>query len=340
MAENKQRWINGIDSIRFFLSLIVLLSHFPNPLVGLLKTSGNQLVYYAGVALNHMFFGVGAVIAFFIISGFVIHYPNRNKKEFNTSNFLIRRWLRIGIPLLVVGLIAGHFNYFGNIPVWSLWCELIYYTIYPILFRIRISWKLKMYISFIISLIVMLLCSRDSLSSLIHQQNLNYNINYWQLGVPLTWLIGLPCWLLGVSLAQNIDNINYQVSTLKIFGYRLLVFVTGVIIFSLAAHKFVSVLFTLNFYALLLCIWIGKEIVYYRTHPPVKLFECFGRFSYSLYLCHQLCLIIISRFLPYNQYTYCVFIILSLGIAYVVYLLVEFPSHWLAQKIGAYSKKN
>jgi peptidoglycan/LPS O-acetylase OafA/YrhL len=330
----KKNWVQGIDSIRFFLALIVLLSHYRNPFILLFKNSENKLAQLFSGAISHLFLGVGAVIAFFIISGFVIHYPNRHKEKINVVNFLLRRWLRIGIPMVVIGLIAGYFGYFNNIPVWSLYCEIIYYTIYPLLFRSRISWGRQFWISFVLSYAVIIALNLAEINSFIHQANLGYNINYWQLGISLTWLVGLPCWLLGVLLAERADRFNFQVSTLKIYACRAGVFLLSMAIFALATHYYLSCILSLNIYALVLYLWLKQEIVYYRSHQPSRVFEYFGKFSYSLYLCHQLCLIIISTFLVYNEYTYLLYIVLSLGISYIAYLLVEYPSHKLAQKIN------
>lgn len=330
----KKNWVQGIDSIRFFLALIVLLSHYRNPFILLFKNSEYKLAQVLSGAISHLFLGVGAVIAFFIISGFVIHFPNRHKEKINVVNFLLRRWLRIGIPMVVIGLIAGYFGYFNNIPVWSLYCEIIYYTIYPLLFRSRISWGKQFWISFVLSYAVIIALNLAEINSFIHQANLGYNINYWQLGISLTWLVGLPCWLLGVLLAERSDSFNFQVSTLKIYAYRAGVFLLSMVIFALATHYYLSCILSLNIYALVLYLWLKQEIVYYRSHKPSRVFEYFGKFSYSLYLCHQLCLIIISTFLVYNEYTYLLYIILSLGISYIAYLLVEYPSHKLAQKIN------
>jgi len=339
MAEKKYHWIKGIDSIRFFLALIVLLSHFQDPFVKIFKASGFFPLHIFGVFINHLFCGVAAVIAFFVISGFVIHYPYRHKERFSVGNFLLRRWLRIGIPLIVVGGIANYFHYFEKIPIWSLYCELIYYTLYPVLFKIKISWKWKVYLSFFVSSVAILLLNKDNLLSLYYQKDLNYNINYWHLGVSVTWLVGLPCWLLGVLLADNIDKLSYSVSTATIYAYRLLVYASSMVILALAAHWFVSCILSLNIFALLLYVWLEKEIIYHRTYEPVRLFEYFGKFSYSLYICHELCFLIIAAFLPYNQYTYVAYIVLTIAMAYVVYLLVEYPSHRLAQKIGTYSRR-
>jgi peptidoglycan/LPS O-acetylase OafA/YrhL len=46
------------------------------------------------------------VIVFFVISGFCIHYPYHKGKPVLLREFLVRRCLRIGIPLSICLLIA------------------------------------------------------------------------------------------------------------------------------------------------------------------------------------------------------------------------------------------
>ncbi len=77
---SSSKWVNGIDSIRFFLALIVFLSHIHDPYIDALKNSHSPVLYTLGLFITPLFSGISAVIAFFIISGFVIHYPYKNKR--------------------------------------------------------------------------------------------------------------------------------------------------------------------------------------------------------------------------------------------------------------------
>ena len=130
---NGKVWVKGLDSLRFILAFIVLLSHYPNPYVIYLKSLNNFILNYLGSIVDSGFCGVGAVIAFFVLSGFVIHLPNT--KEFkNVYSYFTRRYIRIGAPLLIIGLLSLRLNCFEAIPIWSLYCEIIYYTIYPLLY--------------------------------------------------------------------------------------------------------------------------------------------------------------------------------------------------------------
>jgi peptidoglycan/LPS O-acetylase OafA/YrhL len=334
---NNKNWVNGMDSLRFILALIVLLSHLENPYVAALKASNTLIGKLTAAFLANAFSGIAAVIAFFIISGFVVHYPVKDK-PLDVRKFLIRRWIRIGIPLIVLGGLALCFNKFALIPIWSLYCELIYYTIYPFLRRIKLSWTIKLKIAYLIqTLIILILCQND-IKSLIYQRDIHYFATYWQTGELITWLIGLPVWLLGVVIAEKIDPLSINLKNItfsELTLYRLAIFITSVILHTLKFHFFLSDIIVLNVFALLMVKWIEREIIYYQSHNSLTLLEYSGKFSYSLYLCHGLCVYFLSFFMTLNVYNYLIFIVLSLIIAYLIYLIVESPSHQLARKLAA-----
>ncbi|UAY50672.1 acyltransferase family protein [Ferruginibacter albus] len=332
----KFTWIKGLDSIRFILAFIVLMSHYESPWVPYLKQSHFAIIRSFGMMLPNFFLGVGAVIAFFLISGLVIHYPNKDGIN-NVSNFLLRRWLRIGLPLIIVIAIAVPYNSFNLIPIWSLYCELIFYTIYPLLCKIKLSWKLKFMIAFFIALILICWLCRFDIITFIHQKKTARYGDYWQLGPSLTWAVGLPCWLLGVLIAEQLQNgsTTKSISFKKLVSLRTIVFVLSVILNFAKFHLFLSFVITMNFFALLLFVWLKNEILYYQHKKPYTFLEKLGTFSYSLYLLHALIFKMLCNIFTLTKFSYFVFIVLAVVIAYVFYLLVEKPSHLLAKKIAA-----
>jgi peptidoglycan/LPS O-acetylase OafA/YrhL len=336
MKKNKN-WINGMDSLRFILALIVLLSHLDNPYVKVLKNSETAVGKYTAAILANSFNGIGAVIAFFIISGFVVHYPVKDA-ELNIRKFLIRRWIRIGVPLVILSSIAMYYDQFALIPIWSLYCELIYYTIYPILRKIKLSWLVKCQIAYFIQIILVILFCQNDILSFIYQKDVDYFGTYWQLGDFMTWIIGLPIWLLGVLVAENIDGVSVKIKDItfkELSIYRISIFVLGVTLHVLKFHFFLSDIIILNVFALLMVKWIEREIVFYKTHKSIEILEFGGQFSYSLYLCHGMCVLFLSNFMALNIYTYPIYILLSLLVSYVVYLVIEKPSHKMAQKLAS-----
>ena len=335
MKENKN-WVNGMDSIRFVLALIVLLSHLENPYVKALKDADSVIGKYFAAILANSFNGIAAVIAFFILSGFVVHYPVKDK-PLDAKKFLIRRWVRIGIPLIVLSAAAIYFDSFALIPIWSLYCELIYYTIYPLLRKINLSWLVICRIAYAVQIILVLLLCQNEFLSFFYQKNIDYYGTYWQTGEYLTWLIGLPIWLLGVLIAERIDDLSVSLKNISfrtLMTYRMLVLVLSIVLHILKFHFFVSDIIILNIFALLIVKWIEREIIYYKTHPSVSSLEFGGKFSYSLYLSHGLSVKLLALVFVLNIYTYPIYLLMSLLISYIIYVLIEHPSHQLAKKLA------
>lgn len=326
------KWFYGVDSLRFILAFLVLLSHSDLVYATVLKHSTYSLLRYFGYFLANVFDGTSAVIGFFIISGFVIHYPNKNGIP-NLVEFWIRRFLRIFIPLIVILTIGAWFNHPEKTVVWSLYCELIYYGIYPFLWMVKLNWKNKFIIAYLIAAAVICLFARNDIIGFFRQTNTTSNSNYWQLGVFLTSVVGLPCWLLGVLIAENIDQLK-QATFNSIIIYRVLVFTISSFCCFARFHLHITYILSMNIFALLLYKWIQTEIVYFKSNKPNQSLEKMGKFSYSLYLCHPLIYLTLGYFIKNNIYTYPFLILLTIVISYGFYLIIEKPSHIIARKIN------
>jgi peptidoglycan/LPS O-acetylase OafA/YrhL len=328
---DNKKWVKGLDSLRFVLAFIVLLSHYNASLVYTLTSSSSNTLKICGLILANIFDGTAAVMAFFILSGFVIHHQYKNGIA-NLKQYAIRRFLRIFIPLIVIYIAGIKFNHPDKAVIWSLICELIYYALYPLLSIIKTSWAKKTFFIYIISFIVILIGTHRDVLALFNQTGV-YQGYYWQLGPLLTWIIGLPVWLLGVLIAENVDNLQ-NISFSKLSFYRLLIFTISCLCVAGQLYWHISYILSMNIFALLMYKWIEAEITYFKNHEPNSLTETMGKFSYSLYLCHPLIYAILSIWLVNNVATYFLFIILAVFISYIFYLLVEKPSHKLAMRLS------
>ena len=326
------KWFYGVDSLRFILAFIVMLSHFNNLYIIALKHSSHVIFRYTGYFLANAFDGTSAVIAFFIISGFVIHYPNKNGRG-NLKEFWIRRFIRIIVPLSVILFTGTYFGHPEKAVVWSIFCELIYYAIYPLLSAIVLSWKTKFLISYVVAAILICLLAGHEISALFKQTDIKYHGYYWQLGIYFTWIIGLPCWLLGVLIAENVNDLR-TVSFRKVIGYRVLIFLTSCFCCMAKFHLHISYIISMNIFSLLLYKWLQTEIVYYKNNKPYPILENMGKFSYSLYLCHPIIYLIIGLFITNTILTYPVIILLTLALSYAFFLTIEKPSHAIARRIN------
>ena len=286
--------------------------------------------------------GPAAVILFFIVSGFCIHYPYASGKKFNLKEFYLRRYIRIGIPILIALLLVritkmvdeGNKDWLAGIPAWSLVAEIIYYSIYPLLYKVlKERWVIITLFSFIISLFFSLTADPE-----------NYNYPAW--GYWGDWILGLPCWLMGVMMCQSFCNRKtiYKVSFSTIWYYRASGILLGAIIHHLKLQQVLQENITLNWFACFACFWLFHEICFYLRNKPIYLFEYCGLWSYSLYLTHPLSYYLFVYKLEIPNFgilfTWVLCFSFTLLIALTFYYLVEKPSHKLAYLTSKLIKGN
>lgn len=326
----------GIDSIRFVSALVVLFGH-----LGLLKerlhgSAEPGLIKIAFGVFNNLFNGPAAVIVFFVISGFCIHYPFRNGRPLGIMPFFSRRFIRIVPPALVfmffLRFIIGDHSGVQDTVLWSVVCETIYYFIYPALLYLRkkSSWILLIAISYS-CVAVMVALHADLLIS----SQYAYTAFGWA-----TWIIGLPCWLLGCWLAEHYQSLPLF-SPLGIWSFRVAIFIISIVLRMAKFHvssPFASNCILLDIFAVLACYWIGIESIYSERHGAIQILEKAGRWSYSLYLIHTLTVPILYLLglsaIIIKPETHIFVIALALIMSYIFYLLVELPSHRIAIIVG------
>ena len=318
--------IKGLDTLRFILALVVVLGHGTTPSIA---TKNVVLDKYINAVLGNSFVGIAAVMAFFIISGFCIHFPYTGTKELKIIEFYIKRLLRIALPAIVAFLI---YKWTLNIEmgvIWSLICEIIYYFLYPAVRMAIKNINTLITIAFILSLFISLYTSYS---------NEEYNGDFHRNGYWVTWAVGLPIWLLGVKLAEVIskdEKIEYKIVTSgEIITYRAIAWLGAFLSSVLRFHVGVAYTFTLLFLSLFLYVWIEKEIVYYYKRTEGKAFIFGGEMSYSLYLTHALIIEMAIELFgkPLDNYVKVGTICISIVASILFYFSIEKPSHTLARR--------
>ena len=313
------------------MAFIVILGHgaMPNLDLGFISADFDKIV---NGLLNNTAVGIAAVMGFFVISGFVIHYPYSEGKKLKIINFYTKRLVRISIPAIIAYLVyLLIFSYYMGV-IWSLICEAIYYVLYPIFLRFIRRINLIIVLSFILSFGISLYYS---VSSEIYNGDFHRN-GYW-----LTWIVGLPIWLLGVKLAEEYKSFSKKEFTNYNFLNLLRITVWFFSIFAsiLRFQLSVSYVYTLPIYSILIYYWLKKEILYYQNKDENKLLAFGGIISYSIYLVHALIIHIIEKGFgveSLSSYPLLCFlaIVASLLISYLFYLLIEKPTHNLARFLG------
>jgi peptidoglycan/LPS O-acetylase OafA/YrhL len=324
--------IAGLDSIRFVCALFVFFGHgaafyFPNAF-----EDGSVANMVVSSFFHNFWSGPSAVIVFFVISGFCIHYPYSDlNTRLNLKVFYTRRLLRLLVPVIIAvplsGLMGARLTLLHDSILWSLLAEFIYYMLYPGLRIARIylkAWRVIIAVSFIAAIC---LAATNPTAA-----------NYPSYGSGFNWILGLPCWLLGCLLAESVHiNKLRQVSSASIWVWRTVILGAAFICRVLKFHSPIGYPWTLNIFAVMVFFWLQREIVYRRDIAPFRFLEWAGLWSYSLYLLHAPSGVLFFRLFPSAQssvLSWTGMILFVFGICYIYYIIVERPSHIIARGLA------
>jgi len=324
-----------ISSLRFILALWVFFGHFRYPI--LVGPQSNTILWATRALWNNFFNGPAAVIVFFVISGFCIHFPNRLGFEMPSwTAYYLRRYIRILVPMGVAILLALplklRLGIFSDSILWSLLCEEIYYFIYPGLLRLRdrLGWRTLLVLAFFVSLLTILTNPGAR--------------EYPSYGPWLNWALGLPCWLLGVHMAERLELFQVQqVSIGQIWAWRTSAWAASVVASILSFHTAIGLPWTLNLFAVFAVFWLRREIAYYHSVTRIPFLEKLGDTSYSLYLTHTHGAALIRRLAEFRSLPATAFWLLTAGLTALFtvffYWCVERPSHQFARRFSQRFKR-
>ncbi|MGZ5581634.1 MAG: acyltransferase family protein [Usitatibacter sp.] len=333
-SEQGGTYVRGLDSLRFVAALWVVFSHLgAAPLFQSLDKS--QVIGFVFNGLwGILFSGPAAVIVFFVISGFCIHYPNIRRVPFEVGPYLVRRYTRIGIPMLAamyITQIAGidAFGFFYAI-LWSLVAELMYYTLYPGIRRLNARFGIKYVIAVSYALSLLVVLTDPSAKG--------YGVFGWK----LNWLLGLPCWLLGVRLAELWSHRRdlEGFAAAPIWKWRAYAWASSALCLTLNFHSPIGYAWTLNIFALVAYGWILREIARANPKkPPWPILEWGGKWSYSLYLSHMYANLFFSKIVAGVELAplidWICRVAFVLAASYLFFLVVERPAHLLARQLAS-----
>lgn len=325
----------GLDALRFIAALWVVFSHLgPAPIFAGIDRA-KPIGFFLQGLWGIIYSGPAAMIVFFVISGFCIHFPYAGGMAFRPAPYLIRRYVRIGIPMGVAMALTELSGIdargFFDAILWSLVAELMYYTLYPLIKRLvhRFGMDAVVFGAFVLSLAVVL---TDPAAK-------GYGVYGWE----LNWLLGLPCWMLGVKLAQDWGSRPVQTAAVvpatTAWTWRILVWASSSVCLALNFHSPIGYPWSLNLFAIIAYAWIALEIR--RANGPKRpwrALEWAGRWSYSLYLCHMFAarlytgLGVSPEAGPLLDWLLRVAFVLATS--YAFYLLVELPAHSLARQVA------
>jgi peptidoglycan/LPS O-acetylase OafA/YrhL len=330
-----------IDALRCVMALWVAIGHAGVfPLFGPVGQHDGALDLLAR-SVRTLVWGPPAVIAFFVISGFCIHFPFVNATDkFPAARFYARRYLRILVPVIFTvaifkilvpkTVVFGSESILWHSTLWSIVCEELYYAAYPIFYQLQIAvgWSNIVKCAFAVAIPIALyyLPAQD-----------------WQdLGIINTAIVLLPVWLLGCHLAENLPSLTKVYSTGNIWMWRLCAWCTMWLAEILHFHGGVHQMQTGLWVGVVFYFWIRAEIGYYKEGHPWGVLVWAGRWSYSLYLVHPIVISVCAAYglLAFeSRKSWIVVIALIFLCSYLFYLAIERPSHNLARKISVFGRR-
>jgi peptidoglycan/LPS O-acetylase OafA/YrhL len=323
--DNTPPRVIGVDSVRALAALSVACAHIVGPaLPGILQHTPlgeTHAVEYS----KYLFTGHPAVIAFFVVSGFCIHYPY-TRKALPVIPFWAARLVRIMIPALVAIIFAKiarlkFYNFWDGYILWSIVCELFYYMLYPVfLFATKwLTWRSQFYFALSLSFALGIGIGSDEYG------------NPHVYGLFLNWIICLPSWLAGCVLAEQVyaeRETTRASSQAEVILWRLVVAGIASWLFWSSMNTSFGFYLTLNGFALLVFLWIRAEI-HLQDRRQDTVLERAGRWSYSMYLVHMPAFAILGRlFTPlWNEFAQVFAFPFILYVCFLFYRKVELPAH-------------
>ncbi|MFM0738753.1 acyltransferase [Paraburkholderia xenovorans] len=355
-----------IDAIRFLAAVWVLMYHFKPP--AFKELLPHKLGFLGGAlwsASTALFAGPAAVIVFFVISGYCIHNAYQKDVTLKPINYYASRFIRIGLPLVVLlclvqPLPTGQ-NYLESV-LWSLYCEMVYYALYPLL-RARLRYIGEIIVGCVVAAGVMVAVVR------LFGQPVCRHCVIETYRVPGTALLYAAGWISGCLIAESQRNAaRFQVRgayspltmaisqgldrSTRLFAdhlvaLRVTVVAAGALIMILLSGSNLKPAFvpqitpdiTLPLFQFLAAIWIAAETATPSQSRVWSKLAAFGAWSYSLYLCHKtaLSLLEVIGFDGASRFAWFVQVALAFAISYAFYRLIEKPSHLLSQRLRKYT---
>ena len=331
-----------LDALRAILALTVALGHLGMPPVFGSVAKGDSIFRDLARLWRTFAFGPPAVIAFFLISGFCIHFAFADPaRKFPVVRFYARRYLRILVPVLAVIVLlwgfrsdislVGKHSILWNSTLWSVLCEETYYAVYPLILIAGRRFGVR--VVFLASLPPSIAVIAFTFPA----------VEWTTIGIIGTTIVLFPVWLLGVLLAEEVWRGAISVASRRAIGlWRLgawcVMWFALVAHFHSAFHQTISCL-PVGAYAFF---WLRAEIGRAAASRPPAFIVSMGAGSYSLYLVHPLIIDgfrrpdVFASLSPRVDWTLAMALILA-G-ALVFYLLIEAPSHRLARRISLREK--
>ncbi|WP_047534476.1 acyltransferase family protein [Methylotenera sp. N17] len=353
---DKHNRLEYLDVLRGVAASAVVVHHFFGYIYHEFGSDYPLRQFVNFITAESVNWGLFGVVLFFLISGFII--PASLKPGATIKKFFISRVFRLYPAywfVLVLILVSANYiglsnaypysQFFANLTMvpklfgsnemsgvfWTLFIEIIFYISCAVLFYLK--WLDKPLVIGVSAIAL----NMTTVLAIIGNK-------FFQLGIPVQFILFHLSFLFAGNLLR-LALVEKNKSAMRLATAFLLIaicsipIVTGFVFPVLEAKEKGLVLFEPSgvLYAYFLAICLFMYAINFKSISNKYLAEL-GRVSYSLYLLHMLCLILVAQFIvPNTVVSFLFFLILSISISYFAaklsYTHIELPAVDLGRKI-------
>jgi len=348
-------YVDTIDYLRGLLALTIMIYHYLS-WSGLIIVNSNNLLFR---------FALYGVSIFFIISGFslsIAHIKDNFLRIENILSFFKKRFARIYPLFFFVIILSIIINYRGvnnirelliNLTIsfgflhydsltpgsWSIGIEVIFYTIFPIIFILsRVLQKVNFIFFVIVSMLIILLCIYYS--SFENNYYIGMGIKYFYV-YKNNFVNHIYFFIFGVMIAfvyyRYIKFLTKNSFVSFINKYKLIVLIIMLFLFYFPKLRVNEYFFPItewnrvyfSFSSFLLF------LVFLLLNFKSDILKFFGQISYTLYLTHPISLFLFRKFfkININYYNILLPIVFSILFSIIIYNLYEKPMQKLINNL-------
>ncbi|WP_392535583.1 acyltransferase family protein [Nostoc sp. C117] len=288
--------IHSLTSLRFFSAIAIVFFHIKSTMP----------IFFSGSYLENLKVGVEF---FFVLSGFILGYNYNQSAKLSLKEFYIKRFARI-YPLHLLTFIIWCFLFFSswgnetqeklvsgfanitltqaffpgllfslgyNAVSWSLSNEVFFYTLFPLIRRVKFS----IIIVFIV-ITYLLLLHLFNLQEIVN----NYfpNFNHFS---PFVRISDFCCGIITAQFYQQNTRLKYA-NFLEVFMISLVIFQVNTVVIPISPD-FMQIYYSLIF-SLLILIFAHEQGAISKYIANQKFLIFLGEASFSLYMWHHIVL--------------------------------------------------
>ncbi|MFA7349582.1 MAG: acyltransferase [Methylotenera sp.] len=357
MTSKEKNRFDYLDVLRGAAVVAVCFQHLLGYIYHTYDASHPLFQYIRFLIAESVDWGRFGVVLFFLISGFIIPFSlkpgSRLAKFFTSRVFRLYPAYWIALVLIVISapyLGGGQQSYsyaqfFANITMvpklfginemsgvfWTLFIEILFYVCCVCLFKLKLLDK-----SIVVALVAIGLNLTTPLALVLNK--------FFLLDMPVQFIL----FHLSFLFAGNLLRLAFVIKD-RLAGYSILIFlllnlftvplVSGLVFLVPEAASKGFVMFTSEavVYAYALAIGVFLLATHYKSFNNKFMVEL-GKISYSLYLLHMLCFVLVTKFVqPATVPTFFAYLVLSSFLSYAIakisYRYIEYPAMEFGRKI-------